>query len=365
MKEKIIEIANKMGIKSIGFTNVLNYGYLEEFFLKRKYNNFDNEFEEQDLKKRLYVNNIFPECKSIISVGIPYAMGYKKPRTNDNGLISVVSFGEDYHNYIKRILNDLVIEIFKYNKFKYLICVDTSPLIDREICKNSNIGSFGKNSLLINDSYGSFMYLGYILTDLDINAENNIKHIDICKDCNICINVCPNKAILDEGGLNTKKCVSYLTQTKTYIPIEYRKNMGNAIYGCDICQLACPKNKAVIEMKSTNDYSKLVIDIRELMNMSNSDFLKKYGNLSGSWRGKNIWKRNAIITIGNLKINSMFDLVKNELNNSSDMIKIYSAWSLMALNRHKTTDILNSKLKYENDIVKGEYQKLLMEDLLC
>lgn len=299
MKEKITEIAYKMGIKAIGYTNILEYDYLEKFFLDRKLKNYDNELEEEDLNKRLFVNNLFPECKSIITVGIPYAAGYEKPknmtsRTIPNGLISVVSFGEDYHSVVKKVLNKLVIEISKYKKFKYMICVDTSPLIDREICKNSSIGNYGKNSLLINDTFGSFMYLGYILTDLDIETENQIENKDICKDCNICIDVCPNNAILKNDGVNTKKCISYLTQTKTYIPLEYRKNMANAIYACDMCQITCPKNKDVLEKKTSNDYSELVIDIVELMNMSNSDFMKKYGNLSGSWRGKNVWKRNGI-----------------------------------------------------------------------
>jgi epoxyqueuosine reductase len=365
MKEKIIEVANYMGIKSIGFTNILEYKYLEKFLLERKLNNYDNEFEEQNLNKRLYVKNVFPECKSIISIGMPYAMGYKKPQTNDNGLISIVSFGEDYHKYMKKILNDLAEEIIRYKEFKYVICVDTSPLIDREICKNSSIGNYGKNSLLIDKDYGSFMYLGYILTDLDIKTENNIENSDICKDCNICFNVCPNDAILKDGGIDSKKCVSYLTQTKTYIPVEYRKNMTNQIYGCDMCQLVCPKNKQVLEMKSKVDYSKLIIDINELMNISNSDFIKKYGYLSGSWRGKNIWKRNGIIAIANLNIKSMYTKVRKELENPSDMIKIYSAWSLMVLDRHKASDILNSNLKYENDIVKNEYKKLLTEDILC
>lgn len=364
IKQIIIDIANDLGIDMIGFTSTLDYSYLKEFFLERINNNYNNEFEEQDLSKRLDVKKIYHDCKSIISVGVPYAMGYKKINPIDKGLISVVSYGEDYHFKIKRLLTNFVQKIKEYVNFDYQIIVDTSPLIDREICKNAGIGMYGKNSLLINDNYGSFINLGYILTDIEIESENNIRNIDKCIGCNICVNSCPNNAILKEGGVDTKKCVSYLTQTKTYIPIKYRKNMSNQIYGCDICQLACPKNKKITDMKSINDYKELLIDLDELLIISNADFNKKYGLSSGSWRGKNIWKRNAIIAIANLDMKYMFNKIKDELKNPSDLIKIYAAWSLLILDKQKATDILYSNLKYENDIIIKEYKKLLEEDLL-
>lgn len=365
MKQVILDIAKEMDIENIGFTNILNYDYLEPLFNKRSEKNYNNELEESDIKKRIDARNIFPKCKSIIAVGITYAKGYKKIRTLDKGLLSVVSLGDDYHIKVKKILNALGQKINEKFKNEYVICVDTSPLIDREICKNAGIGNYGKNSMIINDIHGSFMYLGYILTDLEIeNINNSCENNDICKDCNICIKSCPNNAIFNDGGINTKRCVSYLTQTKLYIPLEYRSNMKNQIYGCDICQLVCPKNKKVLSMNSDSDYEKLLVDLDELLAMKNSEFNEKYGYMSGSWRGKNIWKRNSIISIANLDIKTMFEKVQNELKNPSEMIKIYSAWSLMKLNKQKASEILHSNLKYENDIIINEYKKLLEVDKL-
>lgn len=365
MKQVILDIANDMNIENIGFTNVLNYDYLENLLNDRAGKKYNNELEENDIKKRLDVRNIFPKCKSIIAIGFPYAKGYKKINSKDKGLLSVVSFGEDYHIKLKMLLNNFAKKINEYINFDYMICVDTSPLIDREICKNAGIGNYGKNSLLINEIYGSFMYLGYILTDLIIEPiNNNYKNIDICKDCNICVKSCPNNAILKDGGINTKKCISYLTQTKSYINFEYRKNMNNQIYGCDICQLVCPKNSKILSMESANNYDELLVNLEELLVMKNIEFNKKYGNMSGSWRGKNIWKRNAIISIANLDIKSMFYKVKDELNNPSDMIKIYAAGAIMVLNKQKASDILNSNMKCENDIIINEYKKLLEVDKL-
>jgi epoxyqueuosine reductase len=364
MKQIILDIAKEMNIENIGFTNVMNYDYLEDFFNERAKNNYNNELEEYDVSKRFYVKELFPNCKSIIAVGLPYAKGYKKINVQDKGLLSVSSFGEDYHIKLKRLLNDFAQKISGKVDLEYMICVDTSPLIDREISKNASIGNYGKNSLLINSEIGSFMYLGYILTNLEIQSSNEkFENTDICKDCNICVESCPNNAILKNGVVNTKKCVSYLTQTKSYIPFQDRKKMSNQIYGCDICQIVCPKNNKVLSMKSNNNYQELIVNLDEVLDLTNLEFKKKYGNIAGSWRGKNIWKRNAIISIANLDIKSMYDKVSNELNNPSHMIKIYSAWSMMILNKQKTQDILHINLKYENDMITDEYKKLLEEEL--
>lgn len=358
MKEIIKEVANKLGIDIVGITNNLDYSHLEDFLKSRKKNNQSCEFEEQDIKLRLNAKNLFPECRSIIAIGLPYGEGYKIPSLSDKGLLSVSSYGEDYHVKVNFLLNKLAEELLKYTNFKYIACVDTSFLIDKEICKNAGIGNYGRNSLLINKNKGSFINLGYLLTDIETEGDN-IREEDICGDCNMCVKSCPNNAIFEHGGINPKKCLSYLTQTKNYIPLEYRANMGRQIYGCDICQLVCPKNREVINKKTNEDYFDLLVDLEELLYISKKDFLNKYGHMAGSWRGKNIWKRNALISIGNLKINSMFQNVKDELQNPSEMIKIYAAWSLLKLNKSVAKDIIISIIKYEDDNIKNEYIKLL------
>ncbi|NYB75510.1 tRNA epoxyqueuosine(34) reductase QueG [Sedimentibacter hydroxybenzoicus DSM 7310] len=362
MKQKITEIANSMGIDIIGFTSLLDYGYLKDLLINRADKEYNSEFEENEINKRLDVRNILPECKSIIAIGIPYAEGYKKPVTKDMGLLSVSSYGIDYHKKLSGILYNLAEEIKKHKCFEYVICVDTSPLIDKEICKNAQLGNYGKNSLLINDRYGSFIHLGYLLTDLDIENSKTIG-MDICGECDICVKSCPNNAIFKNGGLNSKKCVSYLTQTKNYIPVDYRKSMSNQIYGCDVCQLVCPKNRLNSEKDTKNDYRSLLVDLNELMHTGNRDFIKKYGALSGSWRGKNVWKRNGLIATGNLQLLSMYDTVKEELGNPSELIRIYAAWSLLKLKKEDARDVLNNKLKYEDDKIKREYMKLMELEL--
>ncbi|MDD4045870.1 MAG: tRNA epoxyqueuosine(34) reductase QueG [Tissierellia bacterium] len=362
MKQIIKEAAYKLGIETVGISNITDYSYLDKLLINRKNNNQDCEFEEQDINKRLNAKNLFPETKSIIAIGYPYGEGYRLPLVSKKGLLSVSCHGEDYHKKVYSLLVKLAEEIMHHIEFRFLPCVDTTFLIDKEICRSAGIGSYGKNSLLINKNNGSFINLGYLLTDIETEGDTAIEK-DICGTCNLCVKSCPNNAIFETGGINCKRCVSYLTQTKNYIPLEYRENMGKQIYGCDICQIVCPLNKDVLNKEINADYSDLIVDIKELLNISNKGFINKYGHTAGGWRGRNVWKRNSLISIGNLKIKSMFQNIKDELQNPSEMIKLYAAWSLLKLNRPSAEELLYNNLKYEENNVKNEYLKLLEVEL--
>lgn len=362
MKQIVLDAAYKIGIDTIGITDKVDYSHLEDLLADRKKNNLTCEFEEQDINKRLNAKNLFPQCRSIIGLGLPYGEGYKIPSSPDKGLLSVSSHVDDYHAKVTFLLKKLAEELSKDIKFSYRACVDTEFLIDKEICRSAGLGQYGKNSLLINKNKGSLINLGYLLTDIEIPGHNTLEE-DICGACSICVKRCPNKAIYEGGGINPKKCISYLSQTKNYIPLEYRPNMGSQIYGCDICQVVCPKNREVLNKKTGEDYSDLLVDLKEILTISKKDFEKKYGHRVGSWRGRNIWKRNALIAIGNLKLISMFDNVREELENPSETIKTYAAWSLLKLNKSVARDILIRSIKYENDAIKNEYLKLLEAQL--
>lgn len=359
MKNKITETANSLGIDRIGFTKMTKLDELSELLNYRIKNNYICEFEEQDISKRLDVSYLLPNCKTIITAIFPYAKGYRVPEKVGMGNLSVSSYGMDYHKVLHEKLELLVLNLKKEIDFNYKICVDNTPLIDRAVCTKSGLGYIGKNNMFIDDEYGSFVFLGSVLTDLDISVDDSDIFSDKCGNCNICISKCPNNAILENRMINTKKCVSYLSQTKEYIPIEYRKAMGNQIYGCDICQISCPKNYKILNRDSKEDYSSLLVDLGELFKISNKEFNFKYGSIAGSWRGKNIWKRNAIIACANMGLNNFYDKIKDELYGQSEMFKTYAAWALLKLNVEKSKEIIYNRIKYENEFISNEYKKLL------
>ncbi len=362
IKSKIIDISKELKIAEVGFSNIVSYDYMKEYLEKRKQNGDFCEFEDLDIEKRINATKLLPECKSIIAAIFPYANGFANinvKNIEEKGIISVSSFREDYHFVVRRKLKELVDLLQAECSFNFKICVDTEPLIDREVCKKSRLGFIGKNNMLLNDSYGSFVFLGYILTDIEIDCENDELKSDPCGNCKICVNNCKSKAIVKHKDFKVNNCISYLTQTKNYIPLELRKLMGQQIYGCDTCQLNCPKNNKILNEDSFNNYDDLFVDLKQFITISNSEFNARYGHMSCAWRGKNILKRNAIISVGNLKLCNCFDIVKDELDSKSDMIKMYSAWTLIQLNPNKAKSILNKKLVYEDIKISDEYKKLM------
>lgn len=362
LKQYIKESAKKVGIDIIGFTDSGRLANLEDYLNERRKNNRETEFEESDLEKRLEPVMVFPSCKSIIVVGISYNVDF-----NDSidiklkGKISKSSWGEDYHKVVKDKIDELIKELKLELEFNYIAFTDTGPLVDRELAKKAGIGWYGKNCSIINDDYGSFIFIGYILTDLDIEIDNPM--LSKCKDCELCLKACPTGALEAPYKFNPKKCVSYLTQTKEKIPYELRDKMGTSVYGCDICQLACPKNMNCLKSSVTEfipKQTKGYIDIEEIFKMSNSEFKKVYGSMAGSWRGKNILKRNCLIALGNIKNREAIPLLKKALADFSPMVREYAAWAILKTDYDFGYEAVLEAIGKEKDInIKEEMERLL------
>lgn len=336
LKAFILNKSKELDIDIIGFTDGEPLLNIKEYLDYRMDNNINTEFEETDIEKRVDPKITFPNCKSIIVIGISYNVDYiNKNEDILKGSLSKSSWGLDYHKVLKEKIEELVYEIKSEIDFDYKYFVDTGPLVDRELAKKAGVGYYGKNCSIINEDYGSFIFLGYIMTDLDIDIEE-IEVEDDCGDCNLCIRSCPIGALESKYRLNSKRCISYLTQTKEIIPDEYLDKMGIKIYGCDTCQLVCPKNKVVkksIHKEFIPEFTNGIIDIEELLNMSNRQFKEKYGLMAGSWRGKNILKRNAIIALGNMKDKKNIDILIKEKKKDNEMLNPYIDWALNKIMR--------------------------------
>ncbi len=352
-KNYIIKKSKDLNIDLIGFTDCSSLDGKVGYIIERKKRGIETEFEVESIEKRVNPKLLLPNCKTIISIGISYNVGFnEKPDFKLKGRLSMSSWGKDYHYVLKEKMERLIEEIKKIKNFDYRYFVDTGPLIDREIAYKSGIGYYGKNCSIINEKYGSFIFIGYILTNLDIDIDY-IKVDEGCGECDLCLRACPTGALEGPYRLNPKKCISYLTQTKEKIPYELRSKMGIKIYGCDTCQMVCPKNKNIVKGKSKEfvpQNTKGYIDIEEILKLSNRQFKEKYGSMAGSWRGKNILKRNGIIALGNMKQKEHIDVLKYLLKEeSSHMIKESAAWAILNIDYDIGSKIIKRVLKDEKD----------------
>ncbi|MTI69598.1 MAG: tRNA epoxyqueuosine(34) reductase QueG [Firmicutes bacterium] len=362
LKDYIKKEAVNLGIDILGFTDTVPFDNLVEILENREKMNYHTEFEEKDINLRIDPKKLLPEGKSIIVAGLSYNLDNKIRKNKEiKGMLSRSSWGKDYHDVLYEKLKSLTDSIKKNKNFKYKIYVDTGPLIDREVAKRSGIGWYGKNCSIINDYYGSFIFLGYIITDLDIKKDDEVKQK--CGDCRLCIDACPTKALKENYKVDASRCISYLTQTKKKIPYELREKMEAKVYGCDTCQMVCPKNKDVYFGDTIDFLPKITngsLDIKEMFALSNKEFKNKYGHISGSWRGKNILKRNILILLGNIKNKDYLNLVKDALKEDSEMLREYAAWALLKIDKELGKELIINQLKKEKSIkVKKEFTNLL------
>lgn len=301
LKDSIINFAYSNNIDKIGFCDATPFYNVEAFILKRAKKNYLSGFEPKDINKIIYPSLTMPSVKSIIVVAEAYNKKFKFE--NDNKLranISLSAIGMDYHIILKNKLKNLAEYINTIvPNFEFKIFVDTGPLLDREVAKRANIGWQGKNNFIITKEFGSWIFIGYMLTNIYIPVVQET--IDNkCGNCTKCIDTCPTGALKLNYEFDSKICISYLTQKKEDLSDKEIKDIKFQLYGCDICQSVCPYNKNVPFKEIIYNIDEAKADIEELLFMSNKEFKNKYGNTAAGWRGKKILQRNALAVLKNI-----------------------------------------------------------------
>jgi epoxyqueuosine reductase len=308
MKKEIIKFANSIEIEYIGFGSIqFNTEFISRL-RERRENGHLSGFEEDDELKRIDLNSLLNNVKTIISIALPYKTSepdYNKP------YFSKSSLGLDYHKVFKIKLE--LLEDFLHNKYgaNSIGFSDIGPLHDRELAQKSGVGFYGKNTNIITQRYGSFVFLGEILTDLSIEVDGALE--SKCGECTLCIDACPVSAIEKPYYINAQKCLSYISQNKRNLTEDEIDKLGMRIYGCDTCQDVCPYNKTAVNSTLSEfmpvKWSKDAIKY-DLLNMTNSRFKDTFANLTSGWRGKSLLKRNLIIAMGNSGIMDYLEILK-------------------------------------------------------
>ena len=239
----IKEKAKDIGFEKIGITQAVSTDeeriQLKDW-LKNKHHGTMNWMEKRE-DERGSIFNYFTEVKSVISVGLNYYSGHDQNDLKSNYKFSNYAWGDDYHHIIKSKLYELMKHIKdEYPDIKAIACVDTSPIMEKLWAQKSGIGWQGKHTNLITRDYGSWLFLGEILVDIELDYDNEFIE-DLCGSCTACIDSCPTHA-LDEYQIYAEKCISYFTiEHKGEFPSN--TELDNWIYGCDICQEVCPWNQ--------------------------------------------------------------------------------------------------------------------------
>lgn len=295
LKQQIEEFCNSLGLDTIGFIPCRRFEELIPFYKDREAKHLQNEFEEKDIEKRINPKLWMEEGKTILSIAFPY---FHDEEELNNGF-SIYTKRFDYHRVVLSYLNK--ISIFLESLGGRAQCfVDSNPLPERYLAYLAGVGFLGRNNMLITQKYGSYVFLGEIITDLEIPCEDMRTYEQIslykeCGNCERCYKECPTKSI-NATKKDPNICLSYLTQKKELSEKEISLLKGN-LFGCDFCQLQCPYNVDIetnmIEEFRTLDY--MNEDVSTFAQMNNQFFKEKISCTSCGWRGKNVIKRNALI----------------------------------------------------------------------
>lgn len=249
--------------------------------------------------------NLLPSAKTVICVAKLYSRPEPPVRAPDRGWISRYAWGEDYHDIVRRDLTRLVERMQdEAGQFEYKVCVDTAPLLERSYARDAGLGWLGKNTCLINQRIGSWIFLGEVLTSLELDADAAAP--DRCGTCRRCIDACPTDAFVPDGRgrfhLDARRCISYWTiEHRGDIPEEFHDLMGNHVFGCDICQDVCPWNSrppyAAEAAFAPRHYAPA---LEELASLTEQEFRSAFRR-SPVWRTKYAgFMRNVRIALGKL-----------------------------------------------------------------
>ena len=358
LRQRIRDDALAEGFGDIAFTSADAMPHLadrlDQFIQDGHHGGMDWIPETRD--RRIAPTKMWDAAKTAIVMVMNYGPDHD-PMDNlnakDAGNISVYARGRDYHDVIKGRLKQIAGRIAAREGVMVKVFVDTAPLMEKPLAAQSGLGWQGKHTNLVSRSYGSWLFLGVILTDADW-AEDAVSD-DHCGSCTRCLDICPTNAFPSPYRLDARRCISYLTiEHDGMIPIEFRAAMGNRIFGCDDCLAVCPWNRFAQEGHEAKLKSLAGLDLpplSALLALDEAGFKAKFSGSPVRRAGYVNFMRNVIIAVGNSGHRAHLPLLEAFLGSDHDVIKATTIWALKQLMTDDEFSILKKKFqgKVESD----------------
>lgn len=310
-------------------------------------------------------------ARSIISLGLNYYPGQSEATVDRAGLVARYARGRDYHRLMKRRMRRLVTALAEHpalrdvdDSLKARWFVDDGPMLDRAAAVRSGLGWFGKNGNVLNPSFGSWLLLGQIITNLVLEPDQPLSKT--CGQCTRCIPSCPTDAIVAPYVVDNRRCISYLTiEHKGAIPRDLRPAMGTWVFGCDLCQEVCPVNR---KAKATADPNfgrrdLTALNLIELLDMTEGEFRQRFAG-TPLMRAKHVgMQRNACVALGNLRYESAVPSLVRALGDACALVKQHSAWALGRIGGPDAESALELALHAEQDEAVREEIRLALDEI--
>jgi epoxyqueuosine reductase len=290
----------------------------------------------ETLERRRHPRAMWDGARSAIVLGVNYGPDtdpleiLKQPT---KGAISVYAQGDDYHELIKPRLKALARWLQARFGGELKVFVDTAPLLEKPLAERAGLGWQGKHTNLVSREFGSWLFLGSILTSLELPPDEPER--ETCGSCRACLDVCPTKAFPAPFQLDARRCISYLTiELKGPIPEEFRAALGNRIYGCDDCLAVCPWNKfasRAAEQKLAAREALRAPSLAELSRLDDAAFRALFSKSPVKRIGRDRFVRNVLYAIGNSGDPALAGEARRLLDDPSDVVRDAAAWAVKQL----------------------------------
>ena len=362
--EKLADLeyfAKSLGFDGFGVTHP-ELGLAGERFGKWLKEGYDGEmgYMRRGEDKRKNPQLVLEGVKSILCFRTNYfstekEMSYVSQR--DIADISLYALNKDYHDVITPLLKQMEEKIKEsFEGCSTRIYVDTGPLLEKPLAQQAGLGWIGKHTNLLTQGMGSWYFLSEILTDVRLPLSQPAE--DHCGTCNSCIDICPTQAIIAPYVLDSKKCISYLTiELKGVIPVEFRKAIGNRIYGCDDCQIVCPWNSYAVKTHDPDFHGKQeTMRLIDLIQIDNEMFQERFKGSPVKRIKRRGLLRNVAVALGNSGNPQAIPPLIKALDDDEPLIRAHVVWALGELSGPDILPILREKLS-------GETQENVIDEL--
>jgi len=360
VKERIVALAREAGAASVAIAAA------DDDLRSRE--RFDAALERGDLASWPYDPEyvaratspaaLLEGAKSVVCVAIPYATDPPSGRAPLTGRFSNYAWGADYHRRIRGILRSIAAELDEIagGPATRVVC-DTAPLIERAFAERAGIGWVGKHTNLIAPGLGSYVFLGEIVTTLELPPDAPLRKT--CGSCTRCVDVCPTGALRGDYTIDATRCISDLTQRADAIPRELRPLIGDWIWGCDLCQEVCPPTQRAAQRAdrafAAPSANAAFPDLLALLTLRRGEYKRRFRPTAMGWRGAAVLRRNAAVALGNALDRAAVPALEHALaKDKSELVRGHVAWALGRIGSPRARRALEERLASEPSLIARE-----------
>jgi epoxyqueuosine reductase len=318
-------------------------------------------YDDRYAAKAADPRTLLAEARSVVCVAVAYATP-SEPLRPGRGRVSNYAWSNDYHRRMRAMLHALAGELETLGATTAIAC-DTAPVAERAFAERAGVGWIGKHTNLIAPGLGSYVFLGEVVTSLDLTPDTPLKKS--CGGCTRCVTACPTGALRGDYTIDATRCISDLTQRTGPIPREMRPLIGTWVWGCDVCQDACPPTNRAPRTAAAFapvDEETRAPSLASLLRLKSGEFKRRYAHTAIGWRGGAILRRNAAVAMGNMLDRADVPALEEAVaGDPHPLVRGHAAWALGRIGSPRALAALHDRVGRESDeLVSDEIRAALL-----